>query len=250
MNSPDSSIATSLDRNSFVPLYHQLYESLRHSIDSGQWRPGDQLPTEAELAAMYEISQITIRKALNMLVDAGAIYRHKGKGTFVAQPPITSDLGQMISFEEDMRRRGLKYRTEVLETITAPVSTGTARLLQIEVGEELACIGRLYIVDDEPLCIERSYLAHRICTGILERDLASIPLTEILTRDYGLLPGRADHTVRARQAGAEHAKLFKITPEDALLFIERVVYSHRNVPFMFSRVFYRGDRYALHLSSS
>ncbi len=250
MTSDTESGSTVLDRSSFIPLYHQLYETLRQQIDSGQWKPGDQLPTEAELAARYDISQITIRKALNMLVDAGVIYRHKGKGTFVAQPAITSDLGQLFSIEEEMRRRGQEYKITLLEATTAPVSKGTAVRLQIEVGEELAAIERLYDTDGEPLCVERSYLVSRYCAGLVQQDLVAVPLIETLAREYGLLPGRVGHTIRARQAGAQLAKSLQIAPEDPVLFIERLVYSHRNVPFMLSRVFYRGDRYALHLVSS
>jgi GntR family transcriptional regulator len=250
MNQVDSFISDELDRSSFVPLYHQLYEALRQQIDGGQWKPGDQLPTEAELASTYNISQITIRKALNMLVDAGAIYRHRGKGTFVAQQAITSNLGQVVNIEEDMRQRGLSFRVELLETVTAPVSKGTALMLQTGIGEELACIKRLFIVENEPICLERSYFVHRLCPGILRQVSANTPLSTTLAEEYGLLAGKSEQTIRARPAGTEYARELQIAPEDPLLFVERVVYSNRNVPFMLARVFYRGDRYALRLGIS
>ncbi len=250
MNEVHAPEAITLDRNSFVPLYHQLYELLRRQIDAGEYKPGDQLPTEAELAAIYAISQVTIRSALNMLVDAGAIYRRKGQGTFVAPAPIASNLTQLVSVEDDFRQRGLAFRVVLIKAALAPVSKKSAQALQMEVGEELVVIERLFLVDNEPVCFEGSYLVLRYCAGILQQLPAETPLSTMLAQNYGLIATKSDQTIRARTAGAEHGKLLHIAPQEPVLFVERVVYSHRNVPFMLARVFARGDRYALRLGIS
>lgn len=236
-----------LDRNSFVPLYHQLYEALRGQLETGVYQPGDRIPTEAELCELYSVSQITIRQALNMLVDAGLIYRRKGKGTFVSKPAITASLRKLISFEEDMRQRGLAHHTDVLDMGTAAVSQHTAQALKVEIGEEVVYVSRLRYAEGDPLCVERTSILKKVCPDLLRHDLAAEPLMEILRRQYGIVLTRALQTIRARQAGSEYAKLLNIAPEDPLLVVERVVYSQQDQAIQFARIFYRGDRYALHL---
>ncbi len=244
--SVDSEATTELDRSSFVPLYHQLYEILRSNIEKGLWKPGDMLPTEAEINERYGVSQITSRKALNMLVDGGVIRRQRGKGSFVARPVITSSVTQIINFEDDMHMRGYKPRTEVISTGLRPVSKHTAKMLQIDVGEELACITRLRYADDEPLSIEQTCLVHKYCVGILKNDFATNSLSATLEKDYNVVLTRAEQSIRAQPAREEYANLLGIKPDDSLLSIERVTYSQRNIPIEFLRILYRGDRYLLH----
>jgi GntR family transcriptional regulator len=235
-----------LDRDSVVPLYHQLYEILRAHIDRGDWTPGDMIPTEAELNEKYGVSQITTRQALNGLVDAGLVYRQRGKGTFVARPVITSNLTRIVNFEEDMRQRGFAHRTEVLETALVQVSKNTAALLKIEVGEKLAQITRLRYADEEPLSVEKTFLVDKYCPGILEFDFSVVSLSKTLQQQYGITLSRAEQTIRAQSAGDDYADLLNIAPEDSLLVIERVAFSQHNIPIEFLRIFYRADRYSLH----
>ncbi|MBI1294342.1 UTRA domain-containing protein [bacterium] len=234
-----------LDRNSFVPLYHQLYELLRAQLESGVYQPGDKLPTEAEFCELYGISQITIRQSLNMLVDAGLIDRRKGKGTFVTKPAITSVLRPVFSIAEDMRQRGLTHRAELLDSGTAPVSQHTARALNVAVGDEVVYVSLLHYADGEPLCVERASILHSACPNLLQHDVVNEPLMETLRREYDVVLTRAGQTVWAQQAGEEYALLLQTAPEDPLLVVERIVYSQHNQPVEFSRIFYRGDRYAL-----
>ena len=161
-----------LDRESVIPLYHQLYEILRSHIDSGIWQPGDLIPPESELKRQYGVSQITVRQALNILVDNGLIYRRRGQGTFVAQRMITSNLTHIVNFADDMKQRGMEPHTEVLDTSISPVSKATAELLRVEVGEEIASVRRLRYANGEPLSIENSCLLHKYVPGILQYDFS------------------------------------------------------------------------------
>ena len=108
-----STTQDALDRDSLIPLYHQLYEILRANIDTGVWKPGDMISPESELQRQYGVSQITVRQALNILVDQGLIYRRRGQGSFVSQPVITSSLTHIVNFADDMRIRGHEPFTRV-----------------------------------------------------------------------------------------------------------------------------------------
>ncbi len=235
-----------LDRASVIPLYHQLYEILRSHISSGIWQPGDMIPPESELKRQYGVSQITVRQALNILVDNGLIYRRRGQGSFVAQPVITSNLTYIVNFADDMRRRGLEPHTEMLDTHISPVSTATAKLLRVEIGEEIVAIRRLRYANGEPLSIENSCLLHRYVPGILQYDFSTRSLSEVLASEYDIVLVSAEQTIRAQLASPETASRLQVEEDSPLLVIERVSYSQRSIPVEFLRIIYRADRYALH----
>lgn len=238
--------ATRLDRSSKLPLYQQLYAILREKIVQGEWQPGDMIATEPELMERYGVSRTTVRQTLDLLVNDGLISRHQGRGTFVAHPTLEQALLRIISFTEDMRRRGIEPGTEVLSSSLIPAPQGIAEKLAIEPGDELARLKRLRLADGEPMSIEESHLVHRYSPGVLRGDYASNPLREALERDYGIRLVRAKQVIRAIQASSELAHHLSIEPKSALLYMERVSYSQQNIPIEFLRIYYRGDRYALY----
>jgi GntR family transcriptional regulator len=235
-----------LSRQSRLPLYQQLYEILRDELRRGQWMPGDMLPAESELMQRFEVSRITVRQVLDMLVKEGLIYRQQGRGTFVAHPTIEQTQVRIVSFTDDMQQRGFKPGTRVLEAELLPAPADSAGKLGVEPGAELAHIRRLRLADGEPMSIEDAYLVHRYFPGLLDRDYAAKPLRRTLEESYGVHLVRAKQVVRAIRAPQDLAKLLSVRQGTALLFIERVSFSTQGVPVEFLRIHYRGDRYALY----
>jgi GntR family transcriptional regulator len=236
-----------LNRNSKVPLYQQFYETLRGDVLSSRLKPGDLLPSEADLAERFEVSSVTVRQALDMLHKEGLIYRQRGRGTFVAHPRLDQNLMRIVSFTQDMPTRGFSPASRVLGSSLIPAPREIAERLSIEPGEALARLERLRLADDEPMGIEESHLIHRYCPGILEKhDYAVHSLREALERDYGIRTARARQTIRAIPAPARVARSLGVRPNAALLFIQRVTYSQDDVPIEFLAIYYRGDRYVLH----
>ncbi len=235
-----------IDRNSKLPLYHQLYEILRDKIVRREWQPGDRIPSESELIERYQVSRTTVRQVLDMLVNEGLIYRQSGRGTFVAHPTVEQVLVRIISFTEDMLQRGFKPGTQILSAGLIPARQDIAEKLEVEPGEELACLERLRLADGEPMSIEESHLVHRFCPGVLRGDYASSSLRQALERDYGIRLVRAKQVIRALLAPSGLAGLLSIPSRSALLYIERVSYSDQNIPIEFLRIYYRADRYSLY----
>ncbi|NJN98810.1 MAG: GntR family transcriptional regulator [Anaerolineales bacterium] len=120
----------------------------------GEWQPDDILPSEIELMEQYSVSRITVRQALDELVNEGLIYRQRGRGTFVAHPTVEQGLTRIISFTEDMRQRGFTPGTEVLFAGLEPATPEVAAQLQLEPGVELVRLERLRLADNEPMSIE------------------------------------------------------------------------------------------------
>ncbi len=235
-----------ISRDSKLPYYHQLYEILRQTITRGEWQPDDILPSELELMERYQVSRITVRQALDQLVNEGLIYRQRGRGTFVAHPPVEQALTRIISFTEDMRQRGFIPGTQVLSAELIPASPEIAGQLQVEPGEMLARLERLRLADNEPMSLEESLLVHRYCPGILNHNYAATPLREALEQHYNLQLVRARQSIRAIVAPRKLAEQLAIPPNSALLYIERISYSQHGVPVEFLRLYHRGDRYVLH----
>ena len=110
-----------------VPLHHQVYLDLRAALDGeGEWKAGDRLPTERELAERYGCSLITVRRALSELVREQRIERTRGRGTFVLFPRIERDLAGTMSFTEEMQNRGLDPQTRVLAARSEPAEEAVA----------------------------------------------------------------------------------------------------------------------------
>jgi GntR family transcriptional regulator len=235
-----------IDRTSKVPLYHQLYAVLRANIVGGAWRPGEMIPAESELVAHYGISRTTVRQVLALLVKERLIFRQRGRGSFVAHPTVEQGLTRIISFTEDMRRRGFRPGTRVLAAEIVPAAADIAGQLQIAPGEELALLRRLRLADGDPLSIEESYLVHRHCRGVLERDYALEPLREALERDHGIRLVRARQIIRATGAPRDVAALLGVPVRAPLLVVERVSFSQQDVAVEFLHCYHRGDRYTLH----
>ncbi len=235
-----------INRQSRVPYYYQLYEILRGKITSGEWKPGDIMPTEAELLGQYNVSRSTVRQAMDMLVNNGQIYRQRGRGSFVAHPTVEQGLSQIISFTEEMQRRGMNAHTEVLSSGLVLASAETAQFLQVEPGEELARLERLRMADNEPMSIEESYLVHRYCPGVLDQDYATVPLREMLMREYGLRWAYAKQTIQAIDAPKKIADKLAIKSKASILYIERTSFTEQNTPVEFIRFYHRGDRYVLY----
>ena len=235
-----------VNRQSKLPLHQQIYEILRGNMVKGTWVAGDTFPTEMQLMGMYNVSRATVRQVMDRLVGEGLIYRQQGRGTFVAEPTLEQGLSRITSFTEDMSRRGLVSETRILAEKIIPASVDIASSLKILPGEEVAYLKRLRIANNEPMCIEESYLINKMCPGIMDYDFSIQPLRETLEIKYGIRIIRALQRIHACVAEAETTKLLHIKTPSAILYIERTSYNEWDIPVEFLRLHFRGDRYSLY----
>lgn len=236
----------SISQNSQVSYYQQLYSILRKEIARGVWKPGDRLPSEAELIKTYGVSRITVRQAFELLVNDGLVYRRRGSGTFVIIQPIEQGLTRIISFTEDMQRRGLRPGTKVIAARLEPATTEIAARLDIEPGEQLVLLERLRMADDEPMSLEISRLVHRYCPHLLDGDYTQTPLHEALRDRYGIRLARANQAIRAIAADKSLAAPLSVAVGSPLFYIERVSFRQAGIPVEYLQVYHRGDRYVLY----
>lgn len=238
--------AKTLIADSQVSYYRQLYTILRREIMHGVWKPGERMPSEAELITTYGVSRITVRQAFDLLVYDGLVYRRRGSGTYVTVPLIEHGLNRIISFSEDMQRRGLHPGTEVLVSCLEPASEDIAARLDILPDTELAVLERLRLADGEPMSLERSHLVHHQCHGLLDTDFSRATLHEVLRERYGIRLTRANQAVRAIAADKLLAARLHVHTGAPLFYIERVSFRQAGIPIEYLQVYHRGDRYVLY----
>ncbi len=230
-------------KHSPVPRYHQLKEILREKIRSGEWKPGDLIPSERELSETYGISRMTTRQAITDLVNEGVFYREQGKGTFITRHKITQQLMRLTGFTEDIQARGQQPSTRVLSAQMLPASEAVAEKLREDVGHLVFCIQRLRLADEEPLAIELSHINFKGCEKLLEEDLEHNSLYNLLESKYGIPLMEAEQELEAGLASAEDAQMLKIPAGSSVLHIRRTTFTDRYQPIEYAQSVYCGNKY-------
>jgi GntR family transcriptional regulator len=234
-----------LDKNLPLPLYHQLKNILLTGIESGEWEPGQQLPTETRLSERFGVSKITVRQALRDLVDLGYIRREQGRGTFVAKVKLSQGPRELTSFSEEMRRHNLPSQTKVLEQTTQGADAAAAEALHIAGGEPVLVLKRLRMAAGEPMGIQTAQIPAALVPGLAGENLENVSLYEILQSRYGLHPAHARETHFAVLVEPDQAIRLGVEPHSAALAATRVSYLADGRPLELVHSILRGDRYRI-----
>lgn len=227
------------------PYYEQIRDYLLTHIESGAFPPHTQIPSERNLSEQFGVSRMTVKHAIQELVFTERLYTRVGKGTFVADTPITQQLNTLTSFTEDMRSLGKTTSSRILraEMLRANVYISRALNLTPE-GSEVVLLRRLRLTDGQPVALESSYLNAATCPALLERhDFTHTSLYHVLRTDYGLRLTSAEQRIRARQASADEAAMLEIEAGFPILHITRTTFLDDDSPVEYVESAYRGDRY-------
>jgi len=233
-----SQVLRPLDEASAQPLYQQLQRALREAIEKRVIGPDDALPPERELAEELAVSRITVRKAIDGLVEEGLLIRKQGSGTFVSNR-VEKNFAKLTSFSEDMRARGRKPRSVWLNRAAGTVTPEEALTLRSSPGTPVYRFHRIRYADEAPMALEYATVLAS-CLPSIESVESS--LYEALERS-GNRPVRALQRLRAVLLNHEQAKLLKAQERDAGLLVERVGFLKDGRAVEFSQSYYRGDIY-------
>lgn len=233
------------ERDSPVPLYHQVADYLRQQIQSNILKPGDRIPSDWEMVKEFKISRQTARQAIAELVAEGWVFRRSGKGTFVATPKISSQLSTMIGFSQKMAQQGFRVSTQLISAGVVPATTSVASSLKVAPGEKVIEIKRLRLVDEQPAVLQWSYLPFPRCAALLEVDLSVESLIKTLHQKCGIRLVRSRDTVQPVVAKGIEAKILGVKEGEPLLVVEGVLYTEGNEPIRYGKGLYRGDMFKL-----
>ncbi len=234
-----------LDFSGRTQLYFQLYDILYKDIRDGVYKPGQLLPTENTLIEQYHISRITVRKALDLLMNDGLIAKRRGYGTFVQNRKVEQTLTRVQHFASEMEKRGYVSSVTMLANEVVYASKAVAGELCIGEGDELVRVERLRYADGVPMCIESSYLIRARCPDVQRHDFSKQSLRKFLEDRYDIVWKRARQKIYAVAATARTAGYLGIKEGDPLIYIERVSYTRDDEPAEYLQTWYRGDSYYL-----
>ncbi len=235
----------SLKENSPLPLYFQLQEDLKRDIEMGNYQEGEKIPTEKQLEQIYNVSRITVRKAVEGLVHEGILVKRQGIGTIVSGKRYQDRSLKLESFTEKMHEQGFQVETQILEASRMKAPPRIAKHLSIGDNEDVICAKRLRLTDGIPLAIFTAYLP--VSVGVTTEDDYSGSLFRLLEDKYGIRISHSDRTIVASLATKEEAVLLGIRPYEAVLLIKNVTYNESGRPIEYSEGVYRSDRYQYNL---
>jgi GntR family transcriptional regulator len=230
-----------------VPLYSRLRQALHDRVTSGEWQPGDRIPTIRELCALYGVSRITVVQALDTLAHDGFLQRWQGKGVFVSQLAPEAPRLPLLSFSEEAAGRGQAPSSRVLQLRREPAWPGLSARLELRADESVVLLERLRLVDGSPQALQRAYLPEHLVPGLLERREPIDSLYRMLADSYGILPTNATESYLPVRLGPYQAQVLETESGAAAFQVERTTSDQRGRPIEFVSSVIRGDRFQVRL---
>jgi GntR family transcriptional regulator len=226
-----------------LPLYDQIERNLRDLIVNGRLQPGQMMPSEWDLSALYGVSRLTVRRALDALVRENWLERKHGVGTFVRQPTIASIADSKLSFTEQMRAIGRKPGSRIIAQRVVPATAKIARAIHIQEGESIFEITRVRLADEIPILLETSCLARERFPSLEFRNWSkNDSLYKILSEEYGVSVTGLDHTLKPVLLTETQARDLQTKAGTPALLSEIVAFTREGTPVEYSWSLSNGDK--------
>jgi GntR family transcriptional regulator len=229
----------------FSPLYQQIKDLILHGLQAGEWKPGEAIPSEMELAARFRVSQGTVRKAIDELAANNLLVRRQGKGTFVAthaEQHVQYRFLKLMPDAGDQAGEGPAQRT-VLECKRLRASAEVARVLSLRPGDSVVQVRRVLAFGGVPTILEELWLPGNAFKGLTAAQMTEYqgPTYAMFEVDFGVRMVRAEEKIKAMAAEPHQAGLLQVPTGFPLLCVERVAYTYHDVPMELRRGLYRTD---------
>jgi GntR family transcriptional regulator len=229
---------------SFSPLYRQIKLLITRSLEEGEWKPGEAIPAETELAQRYRVSQGTVRKAIDELATDNLLVRRQGKGTYVATHAEEQVQYRFLRLApDDSRPRGMSRHLLDCRRLRAP--TPVARALDLKGAEGAILVRRTLAQDDKPVVLDEIWLPAGLFKGLTAERLTDYvgPMYGLFETEFGVRMIRAEEKIRAVPADDATAELLSVERGTPLLSVERLSYTYGDRPVELRRGLYRTDQH-------
>jgi GntR family transcriptional regulator len=228
--------------DTFRPRYREIEQAIRQRL--ARLKPGAELPSEAQLCDEFGVSRMTARHAIDRLAQEGLVFRMRGRGTFVSEPPTHRRANSLLSFSNEMRRQGRIPSSRLLGRALRAPTREEANRLQLKDGEKVLWLRRVRLADGHPIAVESTRLHRRTATAVLAADLQAESLHGVLVR-AGFPPTRGRATISAEPASADDSRWLNMRKGDPMLVERRVIVDQEGRPLEFTESRYPAERYAL-----
>ena len=238
-----------LENNTAIPLYAQLKEKIISDINNETLKYGDKIETEQEIMKKYNLSRITVRRAISELVAEGNLVKKQGKGTFVIKNKIerkiinTSDSLKIMSFTKELKENNIKASSKIIELKIIPGIEEFNQKLGLTKNSKLIFMKRVRYANDSPMTIEENYFSYDKFKGLLEEKIEG-SLYELLEKKYNVIPTRSSRQeIEIVKSDEEQSKLLNVPTFEPLFYFSGVTYDENDIPIHIAKRYIIGSKY-------
>ena len=227
---------------SFIPVYYRLAEDIKQQIISGQLKPGDMIPTEAQLCNQYGISRMTARQGIKLLVEEGLVESFRGKGSFITYPKFNELL---IELPDSQFNTLEEANMHLLGVDVISADNDVASALKLRIGSKVIRLRKLYFSSDEPIALDIRYIIYRKGQPAVENEINYAAFPKFVTNHTGFVSIRNQVTFSAILIDSEISKILKTIEGKPGLKIEQLVFGSKDQPLGWSIIICNGEKYSL-----
>ena len=231
-----------------VPAYIRIHDAIKKEIDGGVWEIGQRLPSERDLADDYEVSRMTLRQAITLLVEEGILERRVGSGTYVASHRVKEKMRGTTSFTEIVRSQGKTPSSQLISYQRKPANETEIQQLQLKATDTVVRMERVRFADNVPLVFEVASIPEKLIQSFNQEDITE-HFFQTLT-DNGYEIGKSQQTIYAKNASERVANYLKVPKNHAVLALTQVSYFTDGRPFEYVHSQYVGDRFEFYLENN
>lgn len=224
------------------PIYIRIHNELQANIENGQWQVGEKIPAERALAEHFHVSRMTLREAIQTLVDEGILERRVGSGTFMANRKVQEKMTGVTSFTELMQHQGKQPSSKTISYHQTVASKVEAKCLHLNPNDQVLRMERIRYGSGVPICFEVATVPYSLVENFSKDEVTSSFYRTLETK-AGLHPGHATQSVSATNATERIAKYLDIRRGDALLRMTQISYLQDGRPFEYVHTQYVGNRF-------
>ena len=227
-----------------LPLYKRVENHILSDIDEGRLIPGDLIPSEPQLASMLGVSQGTVKKAIENLVNENRLYRHQGKGTYVSTINFNNSLFRFFSYG-DASGKGVRIHKEVSERALMTGPKHICQQLGYKPDSELLYIQRCGYIQELPILVEHCWWCPEMVPG-MEKEDVHIPdlMYALVVEKYEVPVVRAEETLTADIADKQTAQILGIPEKSPVVVLVRHTYSRHNKMIEYRKTIGRADKFS------
>jgi GntR family transcriptional regulator len=235
---------------SFSPLYQQIKVLILNGLRLGEWKPGEGIPSEMDLATRFHVSQGTVRKAIDELAAENLLVRRQGKGTFVATHAEQQVQFRFLKLVPDSGKPGSEgpAHRDIIECRRSRASAEVASALALRTGDAVLQVRRVLSFLGTPTILEDIWLPADPFKGLTAERLTAYqgPMYALFETEFNVRMVRAEEKIRAEPANEGRESLLKIKMGTPLLSVERIAYTYKDVPMELRRGYYRTETHYYH----
>ncbi|MCK1190700.1 GntR family transcriptional regulator [Streptococcus uberis] len=231
-----------------LPAYIKIHDAIKKDIDEGVWLIGNRLPSERDLADHFEVSRMTLRQAVTLLVEEGILERRVGSGTYVASHRVRDKMRGTTSFTEIVHSQGKTPSSKLISYQRQLASDTEIKELQLEPSDYVIRMERIRYADNVPLVFEVASIPEKFIKD-MKRDEITEHFFKTLV-SHGFEIGKSRQTIYAKTASERVASYLSVSRGHAILALTQVSYFSNGNPFEYVRSQYVGDRFEFYLENN